>query len=774
MSAVWRAARAAVRRRRLQTLVLALVTLFSTATIVVALALLDASSAPFDRAFEQQKGPHVIATYATPHPALAANAAATAGPFPQLVLDVPADAAPIWATGPITVVGRAEPGGAVDALAPWAGRWASGPDEVVFNMEPAPPDMVDAFAGELLGKKIAVPGRPALTIVGLAYSVSHTADAWVTPETMARLGPTGAQVLYRFPRAGTGAQVDAAIAALPQDGLQGTQSYLTRKAAVAAGPGTILPFLIVFGVLGLVVAVLIVANVVSGAVISGFRHIGVLKALGFTPRQVVSVYLVMVTVPSAAGALLGAGLGTVAARPLLRNAFLGLGFGGQVTTGAWVPLTGALGVPALVVLTALVPALRAHSLSAAEAISAGSAPKTGRGLRAQRSLAGTRLPRAVSLGLGLPFARPGRTGLTMAALLLGVITVTFAGGLATSVIRFGDAVDRADEVQVQVRPDNPTMGGTTTTRTDPQVEALLRGLPGTTYVTADLTMQLAAAGHPGELEVDFLRGDAATLGYTDELVEGRWMAGPGEAVASSAALHDLGARVGDRLTLTYEGREAPVTIVGKSMEAGIGGGDLFADWSVLGALAPAHKVVPHEVMYSIRIAPGTSVEAYMASVRAADPGLYVWASNAGLSNPYTVSVVTISVAFSLMIGTVSALSVFNTVLLNVRERRRDLGMLKSIGMTPRQVVAMVVTSMAALGVAAGVIGIPVGMIAHRLVLPMAGRAAKTDIPARLFDVWDSAALAALALSGVAIAVLGALLPARRAAWLPIAEVLHNE
>ncbi|WP_268240433.1 hypothetical protein [Streptomyces albiflavescens] len=42
------------------------------------------------------------------------------------------------------------------------------------------------------------------------------------------------------------------------------------------------------------------------------------------------------------------------------------------------------------------------------------------------------------------------------------------------------------------------------------------------------------------------------------------------------------------------------------------------------------------------------------------------------------------------------------------------------------------------------------------------------------DVWQAPALTALALAGVAIAVLGALLPARGAARLTIAEVLHNE
>lgn len=42
------------------------------------------------------------------------------------------------------------------------------------------------------------------------------------------------------------------------------------------------------------------------------------------------------------------------------------------------------------------------------------------------------------------------------------------------------------------------------------------------------------------------------------------------------------------------------------------------------------------------------------------------------------------------------------------------------------------------------------------------------------DVWHPVALTALALTGIAIAVLGAYLPARRAARLTIAQVLHNE
>ncbi|MDT9698932.1 hypothetical protein [Streptomyces sp. P17] len=48
------------------------------------------------------------------------------------------------------------------------------------------------------------------------------------------------------------------------------------------------------------------------------------------------------------------------------------------------------------------------------------------------------------------------------------------------------------------------------------------------------------------------------------------------------------------------------------------------------------------------------------------------------------------------------------------------------------------------------------------------------LPACMTDVWQAPAPAGLALAGVAIAVLGALVPARRAARLTVAEVLRNE
>ncbi|GAA3254224.1 FtsX-like permease family protein [Dactylosporangium siamense] len=772
MSAVWRAARAAVRRRKLQTVVIGIVVLFSAATLVVALRLLVASTAPFEQVFNDQAGAHVVAVYepgAAGPTTAPPGAVAVAGPFEQVVLPAPTDTGMIYLPDSLTVVGRADPAGPVDRVEVWDGRWATAPGEVVIaDLPPAagyhPPSQV--------GTVMHLRDGTALTVVGFGYSVSRTADAWVAPAQMAQLHPTAVEVLYRLRGEPAAPTVDAFTAALPSSGLLATSSYLVIKEAVAAGPGAYVPFLIVFGILGLLVAVLVVANVVSGAVVSGYRHIGVLKALGFTPVQVVAVYLTMVSVPAVVGAVLGSVAGEYAARPLLSNAFQGLGFHGDVGNGLGVQVTAAAGILVVVLLAALLPALRARRLPAAEAISAGSAPRSGRGLRAQRWLSGARLPRSVSLGLGLPFARPARTALTVAAVVLGVTTVTFSGGLATTVARYSSIADRNETAPIAVRALNPEFQQGTTTRSDEDIERLLRSLPGTRHVTAVLDKEVAVVGQARAIRVVFLRGDRDEVGFKEALVEGRWLRGAGEVVVPSALLHERGIHIGDRLTLELDGHRTEVTVVGETMSASIGDPGLLTAWETLQRLDPQEPIANHDVMFQIAVTPGTGIPAYLASVRAADPGLNAW-DNAGV-NTFTVSMISLSTTLSLMLGVVAALSVLNTVLLNVRERRRDLGMLKSIGMTPRQVVVMTVTSMAGLGLLGGLVGVPVGVLAHRFVVPLATSAAKVDVPRALLDVWQPGMLLLLAVTGAVIAVLGALVPARAAARLTIAEVLRTE
>ncbi len=779
MSAVWRVARAAVRRRRLQAVVLGVVVLASTAMLVVTLGLMAAVSGPFDKVYNAAKGPHIIAQYDSSkattaqitRTARASGVEASAGPYPVAVVHRPtASGGPFALHGVFTVVGRDRPDTSVDTMRVFSGRWATRAGEIVLNVP-------NGFGGtKLIDNDVHVnaPGGVDLKVVGYATSVGNSADGWVTPAQAEALGATSTQMMYRFRDAGSAAALKSDMAAvttgLPPGSLTGTSSYLTTKTRLAAGPNTYLPFLTGFGILGLIVSILIVGNVVSGAVVAGYRHIGILKALGFTTNQVTAVYLVMVTLPAVIGCAIGAAVGSVLGTQLVQGVFWGISgnylVAGEATIPTWVYPIVLAGMPALVAVSALIPALKARRLPAAVAISAGGVQQTGRGLAVQRGLGGSRLPRPMSLGLGWPFARPGRTALTLSTVVLGVTTVTLAIGLSASVLTYDRAREEQDKIQVTIAVDDPSAPWhpTAPVHPDKQLFALLRALPGTAHVSAQATAQTRMAGSTDAVRLGVETGDTTAL--RPDLVRGRWVSGPGEVVANSAFWHQHRLSLGQTLVLSdSDGRQVAERVVGEQTD----GWDLTStDWNRFIGLNHTRRAMT----FSVGLAKNVDPRAYVAEVRRLGPGLQP-SVNTGVDTIEKTMISVISTLTALLVA-VSGLGVFNAVVLNTRERRKDIGVLKSVGMTPRQVIAMVVTAMAALGAVGGVAGVPMGMLAHRIILPIIGHGTGRDLPAALLHVWDWWWLVLLALSGTAIAMLGAYLPSVRASRAPAAEVLRTE
>src|ERR1700739_4558331 len=128
-------------------------------------------------------------------------------------------------------------------------------------------------------------------------------------------------MLYRFQNSATAAALNADKAAgtraRPAGTVPGKESYLAAKSEQSRQIAPFVPFLFAFGVIGMVMSVLIVTNVVSGAVVAGYRRIGILKSIGFTPGQVLAAYAGQVSVPALAGCLGGLVLGSVIAVPVL-------------------------------------------------------------------------------------------------------------------------------------------------------------------------------------------------------------------------------------------------------------------------------------------------------------------------------------------------------------------------------------------------------------------------------------------------------------------------
>jgi putative ABC transport system permease protein len=244
-------------------------------------------------------------------------------------------------------------------------------------------------------------------------------------------------------------------AALPRGAVLDTGSYLVVRQSEQSNIAPWVPFIIAFGVLALVISVLIVVNVVGGAVVAGTTRIGVLKSIGFTPLQVVACYVLLVAVPAVTGAVVGVVCGNLLAAPLYgQNAqvyqvgVLGVPF--------WVDLAVPLAVLALTAAAAVGPASRAGAMSPVQAIATGRAPKPKHGFFAQRLLARlTGVPRPVTLGFASPAARPGRTFITVVAVLFGAAAVTFGVGLATSLNHVYNDISDGARLPVQVMAPPP-------------------------------------------------------------------------------------------------------------------------------------------------------------------------------------------------------------------------------------------------------------------------------------------------------------------------------
>lgn len=783
MSGLGKVVRSGVGRRRVQTVAIGLAAAMSVAAAVLGLALLDASSRPFDNAFAEQRGAHLAASFdagkvttdqlsATVH---ATGVAAAAGPFPTMALSVAGGPNGEIRLPPMNVVGRADPGGDVDAVTLTAGRWATAANEIVLSADG--PQIT-------VGRELRVPdapGSPTLTIVGVGRSVSRTADAWLAPAALTALGtPTGYQMLYRLSTASTTAQVDAGRAAIeaaaPDGALTGATSWLMVKKEAVRMISLFVPFLTAFGVLGLVMSVLVVGNVVAGAVGAATYRIGILKAVGFTPAQVVRAYVIQALIPASVGAAAGVIVGNLAAGPVLAQTESVYATAG-LAVAPWIDVAVPAGALALVAFTAWVGALRAGRLRTVDALAVGRTPRSARGRWAARLSARLPLPRPITLGLSRPFARPARALAMVAAVGFGAAAVTFGIGLGASLTEVQHTLDHGADVTVDAMgplregpvtgppPGGPGMGPDAQGPDPARVAAAIEAQAGTESYYGTAQQEVTVAGLTGNGTVYAITGDASPH-Y--DLIAGRWFDGAGEVVVPTTVLTATGTKIGDTLTLTRESGSVTARIVGEVFDTGNDGRNLFT------AAATYPDRNPNE--YQVDVAPGTDLASYSKALDAAlDPlelGAYPTVDDGGSS--ILIAVTGLATTLALMLVAIAALGVLNAAVLDTRERVREIGIHKALGMVPRQTIAMVVASVVVVGLGGGLVGALIGAAMHAAVMPAMGDSAGVTLPPAVMEVYRPTWYALLVLGGLVIAVLGVLLPAGWAAKIRTATALRTE
>ncbi|GAA4464053.1 ABC transporter permease [Phytohabitans houttuyneae] len=792
MSALTRVVRSGVGRRRVQTVVIGLVVMIAVTSAVLGGSLMVASHGPFDRAFKQQRGAHLTAQFnadaATEaqlaDSASAAGVAASAGPFASAQFSLTSQAGN--RLPPLNVVGRADPGGTVDQVNLIEGRWATAPGEIVL-----------ATGGGLrlppkaTGRQWTVteaPGSPSVTVVGIARSVSLTADAWTTPAQLAAWtgpeGPRTYQMLYRFTTADTAAQVQtgrtAVEATLPAGAVASAQSWLDVRREATGDTILLVPFLIAFGVLGVVMAVLIIGNVVAGAVSTATRRIGILKALGFTPAKVVRAYMSQALIPATVGAALGVVAGNLLTVPILAqtNRIYGTNDSG---VEPWVDAVVVGGALAMVAVTAFAASIRAGRLRSVDALAVGRTPRPGRGQWAARLTGRLPIPRPVTLGLAHPFARPVRAVSIVAAIAFGAAAVTFAVGLGTSLNRVQEVEDIADVEVGMARefrqggpppgPEGPQPGprGPQPLDDPAAIEKAIAAQTGTGGYMGTARSELTAVGVTGSLDAVGVTGPDSARYY--RMVSGSWLSGPGQIVVSTPFLTAAGKEVGDSIVLTVNSVDLTVKIVGEVFNTDNDGMQVVTDLATLRQAEP--ELAP--MTYYVSVRSGTDTGAYVQGLSAALEPLGAQADRISHEPDEMIIIVnTLTGLLSLMLMVVAGLGVMNTVVLETRERVHDLGVHKALGMGPRQVTAMVIASVVVTGLVGGALGTALGVLLQRTVITEMASSVGFRLPDAVLDVYSPVALLVFGLAGLLIAVVGALMPAGWAAKTRVAVALRTE
>jgi putative ABC transport system permease protein len=772
-----RTASGGIRRRKVATIVIAVVLFVATASATLGLALLAATNGPFTHAFSAQRGADLTVTANAARASNAELAAtghipgvtALAGPFAEATVQVNFQGQP-W--GQLQLAGRPAPGGPVDDLVLNAGHWVTGPGQVVLNGYQGNGGIMDGNTVQVT----SAPGKPALTVVGFANSITSTADGWVVPGQIAALStpgtPATAQLLYRFTQAGTDAQIRADVTAitraLPAGTIANSASWLTAQTQ-SEGNGAIMePFVLAFALIGLVMAVLIVGNVISGAVVAQYQRIGVLKSLGLTPAQVVAVYLNRVTGPALTGCVIGAAAGGLLSLSVLHQSAGAYGVGSQQLPWSALVIAPAA-MFALTMIAALGPAARAGRLSAIDAIAAGRAPRSGRGYAAHRLAARLRLPRPVGLGIAAPFARPARTLVTLAAVAFGATAVIFAVGLHSSLARAAAAQSQSATVPVQLQQTGNGAGPNQlpTAAQLAQATAVVRAQPGTAREVTLYGNQVTVSGISQPVQSLVFDGPSAWTGYA--LISGHWYDRPGEVDVNTSFLDASGLALGDVTTVDTGTAEVTVRIVG----------EVFAPSHqprVYGSsqTLPGIASVQNFWQVDVGLRPGTTTTSYVQAVnRELGPNNPFGAMPPSTGQFYLIASALIGF-LALMVAIAAGLGVLNTVLMTTRDRVHDLGVFKALGMRPGQIVTMVICWIAVPAIVAAAMAAPAAVALNTATLHAMGATAHTGVPASFTQVFGPLRLALLSLAAVAIAVAGALLPATWAARTRPATALRTE
>ncbi|MFB7516401.1 ABC transporter permease [Streptomyces sp. NPDC056144] len=528
-----------------------------------------------------------------------------------------------------------------------------------------------------------------------------------------------------------------------------------------------------FAGIAFLVGIFLIVNTFSMLVAQRTREIGLLRAIGSSRKQVNRSVLVEALLLGVVGSVAGVAAGVGLAIGLMElMSSMGMELSTRDLTVAWTtPVVGiTLGV-VVTVLAAYIPARRAGKVSPMAALRDAGTPAAGDGkagrVRAALGLALTAAgagalwaatraaeagPGSLWLGLGVvltllgfivigpllagvvvrvlgalvlrvfgPVGRlaernalrnPRRTGATGAALMIGLALVACLSVVGSSMV-----ASATDELDRSVGADFIVQSGTGQPIV-PQAQAALEKVPSLDHVTeykwvdakitdpsGKTTTADLAATDPSY--VKDLRREVTSGTLTDAYGENAMSVG-----SDYATEHRV--KVGDVLTVAFKGGEtAKLKVAAITADVGqVDKGAMYTNVTTLTRYLPADRI-PQSMLILAGAKDGQEAEAYQAVKDALAPYPQYQASNQAdykeTLKDQVGQLLNIVYGLLALAIVVAILGVVNTLALSVVERTREIGLMRAIGLSRRQLRRMIRLESVVIALFGALLGLGLGM-----------------------------------------------------------------